>query len=87
MKGPQRKEKGDNTVSESSGCTEQGPAEGRRRATIKRAGVEAILIKGPQREENGDNKRSGGRGYAEEGPAEEENGDNKESGRGGYGYS
>ena len=32
---------------------------GRRRATIKSADAEALLIKGLQREENGDNKVSG----------------------------
>ena len=36
----------------------RGCVRGRRKATIKRAGAEAIQIKGPQRDDKGDNKDS-----------------------------
>ena len=52
----EKEEKGDNKESGNRGDTDQGCRRGRRRATIKRADIEAIQSKCPQREEKGDNK-------------------------------
>ena len=43
---------------------------GRRRATLNRAGAEAIQIKGPRRKHKSDRKERGCRGYTDQGPAE-----------------